>query len=54
MHIVAHGESEVRDLMREGLSFLIFTEASITRFNSSALVLNFTTYNRDFIYPQRL
>jgi hypothetical protein len=53
MHIVALREMEVTDLRQEGWSFLVWVEASIMRFNSSALVLNFTAYTKDFIHAQR-
>jgi hypothetical protein len=52
MHIVALRETEVTDLRREGLSFLMREEASIMRFKSAALVLDFTAYTRDFIVPK--
>jgi hypothetical protein len=51
MHIVAFRESEIKDVIRVGLSFLMFLQASIMRFNCSALVLDFTAYTRDFIHP---
>jgi hypothetical protein len=42
-------ESEVTDLIREGLSFLMCREASIMQFNSSDPVFNFAEYTRDFV-----
>jgi len=50
---VALRESEVADLIIEGLSFLTFAEESVMRFNSSARMLNLTAFTREFIRPQR-
>jgi hypothetical protein len=52
MHGVALRESEVTNFTRKGLLFLTCMKATILPFNSSALVLNFTAYIRDFILPQ--
>jgi hypothetical protein len=53
VHIVAFHESEVTDLIREGLLFLMCAEASIMWFNNSVLVLDFTAHTRGLICPQR-
>jgi len=53
MHLVAFRENVITDPIRECLSFLMYTEASIIRFNSSALVLDFTAYTGEFIRLQR-
>jgi hypothetical protein len=52
MHMVGLREMEVTHLIREGWSFLMWAEASIKRFNSSALVLELAAYTRDFVCPQ--
>jgi hypothetical protein len=46
MHIVALLAREVRDLTGDGLSFRMCTKASITRFSSLALALDFTVYTK--------
>jgi hypothetical protein len=43
---------EVKNLRREGLLFLMWVEASIMWFNSSALVLDFTAYTRNSYVPK--
>jgi hypothetical protein len=52
MHIVALHGSEMTDLIREGLLFLLCIEASIMQFNRSVVVLDFTVYTRVFMYPK--
>jgi hypothetical protein len=47
MHIMALRGSEVTDLT-EGSSNHVCAEASIMRFNSSALVFGYSAYTRDF------
>jgi len=51
VHFVALRESDVTDLIREDLPFLMCAETSIMRFNNSALVI-FTTYTSEFVCPQ--
>jgi len=51
MHTVVLGQSEVTDLITEGLLFLMCTRASIMRFESSAILLDFPSYTRFLWWP---
>jgi hypothetical protein len=53
LHRSVTAGKEVMDLIREVLLFIICMEASIMHFSSLSVVLAFTSYTRDFIYPQR-
>jgi len=53
MHTVALRESEVTDLITEGLSFHMCAETSIMRFNSSVLQTDSIAYTRYFMCPYR-
>jgi hypothetical protein len=52
MYIVSFYGSEVTNLVWDVLSFLVYVEASIMQFSSSAIVLDFTVYTRDFMSPK--
>jgi hypothetical protein len=52
MHIVALCETDITDLIREGLLSVICMEVFIMQFNSSSIVLNFTAYTRHVVCLQ--
>jgi hypothetical protein len=52
MHIVVLHENQLTSLIREGLSFLMYTEASIMQFKSLAPVIDYTGYTRDYMSPK--
>jgi hypothetical protein len=54
MPIFVLRKSEVSDLITEGLLFLMFPGASIMRFDSSALMLDFLAYLRNSSIANKL